>query len=48
MRRKPATNPLVLQIGMKALGKAIILCRVADEAGIVLDGLVEERRQIVD
>src|SRR5215831_13108724 len=48
MRRKPAAHPLVLQVGMKALRKRLILGRVADEAGIMLDGLVQQRRQVVD
>jgi hypothetical protein len=37
-----------LQIAVDALREFFILGRVADEAGIMLDGLVQKRRQVVD
>jgi hypothetical protein len=33
---------------MKALRKLLITGRIANEAGIMLDGLVQQRRQVVD
>jgi hypothetical protein len=48
MRRKPAAHPLVLKVSMKAARKVLIIGRVTDEAGIMLDSLSEERRQIVN
>jgi len=38
VRRKPATYAFVLQVGMEPLGKLLVARRVADEAGVVLDG----------
>jgi hypothetical protein len=43
--REPAAHPLVLQVGVKALCEVLIFGRVADEAGIKLDGL---GRQIIN
>jgi hypothetical protein len=48
MWRKPAANPFVLQVGMEALCKLLIFGRIADEAGIMLDGLVQKRRQVLN
>jgi hypothetical protein len=45
MGRKPAADAFVLKIGMEPLGKLLIFGGVADEAGIELDGLVQERWQ---
>jgi len=40
LRRKPAAHALVLKVSVKAFGEALVLCRVADEAGVELDRLV--------
>ena len=45
---KPAPYTLVLEIRMKAFGKGMVLARVTDEAGVKLEGLIEERREIVN
>ena len=46
--REPAAHALVLQVGVEALGELLVLRRVADEAGVELDRLVQQRGQIVD
>ena len=33
---------------MEAFGKGVVLTRVADEAGVELEGLIEERGKIVN
>ena len=48
LRCEPAADTFVLQVGMEALGKFMVLVRVADEAGIELDRLIQKRRQVVD
>jgi hypothetical protein len=40
---KPAPHPFILEIRMEAFGKGAVLICVADEAGVELEGLVEER-----
>jgi hypothetical protein len=42
LRREPAANALVLEVSVEAIREILILGRVADEAGVELDGLVEE------
>src|ERR1035441_9101108 len=48
VRRKPAADALGLQVGMQPLGKLLVAGRIADEAGVVLDGppTVRERSHI--
>jgi hypothetical protein len=48
MRCKPAPHPIVLQVGVQSIDKLIVLRRVADEARVVLDHLVQQRGQILD
>ena len=48
MRRKPASHPFVLQIRMKPLREILVLARIADEATVPLDGLIQEGRQVFD
>ena len=48
VRCKPAAHTFVLQVGMNASGKVLISGRVADEPGIVLNGLTQKRRQIIN
>src|SRR5262249_55073020 len=48
LRGKPAPYALILEICIQAFGKDVVLARVADEAGVELEGLIEERRQIVN
>jgi hypothetical protein len=48
VRREPAANAFALKVGMKAVGELLVLARIADEAGIELDRLVQQRRQVVD
>src|SRR5262245_3551806 len=48
VRRKPAAHPMALQIHMKTFCKLLILTRIADKAGIELEGLIEERGQVVN
>jgi hypothetical protein len=45
---EPASHAVVLQVGVQALRELLVLRRVADEARVVLDGLVEQRRQLID
>ena len=45
---KPAADALILQICIEAFGEGVVLTRVADEAGVELEGLIEERGQIVN
>ena len=47
-RSKPAAHTLVLKICVEAFGKSAVLARIADEAGVELEGLIEERGQIVN
>ena len=48
VRCEPAAYPAILQVGMEAMGEFVVLAGVADEAGIVLDGLVQKRRQVIN
>src|SRR3954454_9886551 len=48
MRREPAAHALVLEVGVKAVGELLVLARIADEAGVELDRLVQQRWQVVD
>src|SRR4051794_29469984 len=48
MRSKPAAHSPILQICVKAVGKVLFLCRVANEARIMLDRLIEQRGEIFD
>jgi len=43
VRGKPTAHTFVLQVSMEALGEEFILARIADEAGVELDRLVEQR-----
>jgi hypothetical protein len=45
---KPAAHPLVLEICIEAFGEGVVLTRIADEAGVELEGLIEQRGQIVN
>jgi hypothetical protein len=46
--RIPTPHALVLEIRIEALGKGLVLARVADKAGVELEGLIEEGWQIVN
>jgi hypothetical protein len=48
MWRKPASDSLVLEIGMQTLRKILVFAGMADEATVHLDGLVQQGWQIVD
>jgi len=45
---KPAAHAFVLQICIQAFGEGVVLTRIADEAGVELEGLIEERGKIVN
>jgi len=47
-RGKPAAHALVLEVRMEAFGEGVVLAGVANEAGIELEGLAEQRGQIVN
>ena len=38
VRRKPAAHALVLQVGIEPVGKLLVFGRIADEAGVELNG----------
>src|SRR4051794_38932882 len=40
--REPATHTRCLEIRVKPVGELLIFCRVADKAGVELDGLANE------
>ena len=42
LRGKPAAYTLILEIGVQAFGKGVILARIADKAGVELEGVIEE------
>jgi len=48
MRRKPDTQPGILQAFMQPAAEGVIDTAVANEAGVKLEGLVEEGGQVVD
>src|ERR1019366_898203 len=48
VRREPAADAVVLQIGMQASGEFLILGGIADEAGIELKGLPCEGSHVLD
>ncbi len=48
LRREPAAHAIVLQVGVQSLGERVVLRRVTDEAGVVLDRLVQQRRQVIN
>src|ERR1019366_4223681 len=48
VRRKPAAHAFVLQVGMNPLGKLLVVRRVADEAGVELDGTSYHRADVGD
>jgi hypothetical protein len=39
---KPAPHALVLEIRIEAFGEGVVLARIADEAGVELERLIEE------
>jgi len=45
---KPATDNLVLKVSIKPFGKALVLARVTDKAGIILEGFAGQRRHLLD
>src|SRR5262249_46143159 len=45
---KPAAHAFVLQVGVEALGESMIFAGVADEAGVVLDRIVQQRGQMLN
>ena len=45
---KPAPHALVLEIGIQSFGEVVVLTRIADEAGVELEGLIEQRGQVVN
>ena len=48
MRRKPATNVLALQVGKQAVGEFLVFAGIADEAGVKLQRLPDQRTHEVD
>ena len=50
MRRVPAAHPFVLEIGVEPLDELMVFTRIADEAGVELDGLCrgDERPHLHD
>jgi hypothetical protein len=48
VRREPTAYAAVLQVGVQPLYERVVLGRVTDEAGIILDRLFEQRGQVVD
>src|SRR5439155_1594890 len=48
LRREPAADALGLKVGVQPAGEGVVLAGVADEARVVLDRLVEQRRQVFD
>lgn len=45
---KPAAYPFALQIDIESFGKALILPRIANEAGVVLNGTCDQGAHIFD
>jgi hypothetical protein len=43
---KPARDSTLQEITIQALGESIIVARIADKAGIVLNGLTSERSSV--
>jgi hypothetical protein len=48
MGRKPAAYPLGLQVGIEAFSKLLVLARIADEAGVELEGVPNQRFDVGD
>jgi len=48
LRRKPAAHPLGLQVSIESIGELLVLGRIADEAGVELDGPPHQRADISD
>jgi hypothetical protein len=47
-RGKPAAHALILEIRIEAFGNGVVLTRIADEAGVELEGLIEHRGEIIN
>src|SRR5664280_817345 len=48
LRRKPAAHTLGLQVSMEPLGKLLVFGRIADEAGVELNGPSHHRADVGD
>jgi len=48
MRGEPAADAGVLEVGVEAVGEGLVFGGVGDEAGVELDGLIEERWEVFD
>jgi hypothetical protein len=48
LRREPAADALVLEIGVEAFRKVLVVTRIADETGVELDWFAEKRRLILN
>ena len=48
VRGEPAADAFVLEVGVEAVGEGLVLGRVADKAGVELDGLVQQGWEIGD
>ncbi len=48
VRSKPTAHAFILEVGIKAVSEVLIFRGVADETRIELNGLVKERREVVD
>jgi len=48
VRGEPAADAFILEVGVEAVGEGLVFGGVADEAGVELDGLVEEGWEVGD
>ena len=48
VRGEPAADAGVLEVGVEAVGEALVLSGVGDEAGVELDGFIEEGWEVFD
>jgi hypothetical protein len=48
VRGKPAAHAFALQVGVEAVGEVLVFGGVADEAGVELDGVGDERLSVGD
>ena len=48
VRGEPAADAFVLEVGVETVGEILVFGGVADEAGVELDGLIEEGWEVGD
>ena len=48
LRGKPATDTFVLKVCIQPFGKVLVLAGVADEAGVILEGLTGQGGHVLD